>query len=208
MSSKKEEKLQWLKNALKQTGLKPSPFAKRANVSPSTVLDFLNDPDKKNPPSDRIFQQLALHHNLPALFEGPETPIKNHFSEDGAQQLSPAHLGSEEEFHQIKKAYSNDADKHFYVMKGRALENEDIKDGDILVVDYKRIPKTNDIVCISLRDEEKMTAQTIFRKYIEQPPVSLCITATSDETIEPNVLFSDGNRVKIYGVVSMSSRIR
>jgi transcriptional regulator with XRE-family HTH domain len=207
-SSDKEEKRNWLLSALEQTGLKASPFAKKAGVSPSTVLDFLKNPDKKNPPSDRIFQILAQEHNLTPLFDSPYIPVKNHFSEDGAQQLTPEYLQSEKQFDQIKMAYSGDAEKHFYVMSGRALENEDIRDGDILVVDYKRSPKSNDIVCISLRDEEKMSAQTIFRKYIEKPPVTICITTTNDASIQPNVLFPDGNQVKIYGVVSMHIRIK
>lgn len=206
--SEKDEKLDWLRKALEQTGLKASPFATQAGVSPGTLLNFMKSPDAKNPPSDRIFQQLAQYHNLIPLYETIVTAPNNQFSEDGAHQLAPGHIGSDKEFKQIKTALSSDADKHFYVMRGRALENEDIRDGDILVVDFKRSPKNNDIVCISLRDEENIKAQTIFRKYIEHAPVSLCITATNDETIEPKVLFPDGNSAKIYGVVSMHLRKR
>ena len=73
--------------------------------------------------------------------------------------------------------------------------------GDIVFVDHNRTPKENDIVCLSLRDEENFTAKTIFRLYVPSGSVTACITATNDPSIQNKVIFVDGINVKIYGVV-------
>ena len=60
----RQEKLQWLKQALLETGLKASPFAEKAGVAPATLTKFLKTPDAITPPSDRIMKTLAEAHDL------------------------------------------------------------------------------------------------------------------------------------------------
>ncbi len=195
----RQEKLDWLKQALANTGLKASPFAEKAGVAPATLTKFLKTPDLVTPPSDRIMKTLAEAHDLSGFgYEGDNN--LNGFQEEGSHPLSPADVG-EEEYHRLTQLTNNPSSGNFHVIEGNGLENLHIKHGDIVFVDHNRTPKENDIVCLSLRDEENFTAKTIFRLYVPSGSVTACITATNDPSIQNKVIFVDGINVKIYGVV-------
>jgi transcriptional regulator with XRE-family HTH domain len=201
----RQEKLQWLKHALLETGLKASPFAEKAGVAPATLTKFLKTPDSITPPSDRIMKTLAEAHDLSGYgYDGQ--PPETGFKEEGSHPLSPSDVG-EEEYERLKKLIGNiesstsEGAENFHVIEGNGLENLHIKHGDIVYIDHNRLPKENDIVCLSLRDEENFTAKTIFRLYVPSGSVTACITATNDPTISNKVIFVDGINVKIYGVV-------
>ena len=200
----RQEKLQWLKHALLETGLKASPFAEKAGVAPATLTKFLKTPDNITPPSDRIMKALAEAHDLTGYGYDGQTPDTG-FNEEGSHPLSPSDVG-QEEYERLKQLIGNSesdipGSENFHVIEGNGLENLHIKHGDIVFIDHNRLPKENDIVCLSLRDEENFTAKTIFRLYVPSGSVTACITATNDPTISNKVIFVDGINVKIYGVV-------
>ena len=195
----RQEKLDWLKQALVNTGLKASPFAEKAGVAPATLTKFLKTPELITPPSDRIMKTLAEAHNLSGYgYEGDANP--NGFNEEGSHPLSPLDVG-EEEYERLTQLTYTCNSGNFHVIEGNGLENLHIKHGDVVIVDHNRPPKENDIVCLSLRDEENFTAKTIFRLYVPSGSVTACITATNDPSIHNKVIFVDGINVKIYGVV-------
>lgn len=195
----RQEKLQWLKQALLETGLKASPFAEKAGVAPATLTKFLKTPDAITPPSDRIMKTLAEAHDLCGYgYEG--LTQETGFSEEGSHPLSPSDVG-EEEYNRLTMLTDNNESTNYHVIEGNGLQNLHIKHGDIVFVDHNRLPKENDIVCLSLRDEENFTAKTIFRLYVPSGSVTACITATNDPSINNKVIFVDGINVKIYGVV-------
>lgn len=186
----RQEKLQWLKHALLETGLKASPFAEKAGVAPATLTKFLKTPDNITPPSDRIMKALAEAHDLTGYGYDGQAP-ETGFNEEGSHPLSPSDVG-QEEYDRLKQLIGNTesdtpGSENFHVIEGNGLENLHIKHGDI--------------VCLSLRDEENFTAKTIFRLYVPSGSVTACITATNDPAISNKVIFVDGINVKIYGVV-------
>lgn len=200
----RQEKLQWLKHALLETGLKASPFAEKAGVAPATLTKFLKTPDNITPPSNRIMKALAEAHDLTGYGYDGQAP-ETGFNEEGSHPLSPSDVG-EEEYERLKQFIGNSENdtpgsENFHVIEGNGLENLHIKHGDIVFIDHNRLPKENDIVCLSLRDEENFTAKTIFRLYVPSGSVTACITATNDPAISNKVIFVDGINVKIYGVV-------
>ncbi len=200
----RQEKLQWLKHALLETGLKASPFAEKAGVAPATLTKFLKTPDNITPPSDRIMKALAEAHDLTGYGYDGQSPDTG-FNEEGSHPLSPSDVG-QEEYDRLKQLIGNSesdipGSENFHVIEGNGLENLHIKHGDIVFIDHNRLPKENDIVCLSLRDEENFTAKTIFRLYVPSGSVTACITATNDPAISNKVIFVDGINVKIYGVV-------
>ena len=196
----RQEKLDWLKQALENTNLKASPFAEKAGVAPATLTKFLKTPDLVTPPSDRIMKTLAEAHDLFGFgYEGDNN--LNSFQEEGSHPLSPDDVGQEEYHRLTQLTNSPSSNRKFHVIEGNGLENLHIKHGDIVFVDHNRTPKENDIVCLSLRDEENFTAKTLFRLYVPSGSVTTCITATNDPTIQNKVIFIDGINAKIYGVV-------
>jgi len=195
----RQEKLEWLKHALIETGLKASPFAEKAGVAPATLTKFLKTPEIITPPSDRIMKTLAEAHDLTGYGYDGQSPDTG-FNEEGSHPLSPSDVG-DKEYEKLKQLISDPEGENFHVVEGNGLENLHIKHGDIVFVDHNRRPKENDIVCLSLRDEENFSAKTIFRLYVPSGSVTACITATNDPAINNKVIFVDGINVKIYGVV-------
>lgn len=206
-----DKKFHWLIEVMKATDLKATPLAKAGGVSPSTLTRFLKDPENSRMPMDRTLDAIAIKLGLPtytgiALNDQAETMPG--FQEDGATELTPTDLEEQE----IAQNFSYLANRRnhlkFWAMKGRALENHGILDGDILVVDYNAEPKTGDVCLISLRDEERITAKSVFRILMTFKPAPICITSTNDQSIdiEEKMILVDGIKARIYGVVSMSFR--
>ena len=207
-------KLNWLTDAMEIMNLKPTPFAAAGGISPSTITRFIKDPFNSRIPRDNTLDTIAMKLGLP-LYTGTTTKAKGKASpplEDGASPLTPKDIGNIQEYDIfLKNKSKNGAQKNetfFWVMKGNALQNRGILDGDILEVDRNAKPKAGDIVCISLQEDPKAKTKTIFRELAALTPVPVCFTATNASHIpmENKVTFIDGITTKIYGVVTLSIR--
>ena len=201
-----KKKLNWIKQAEEITGKSPSPLAKEAGLSSGTLTRFLKDPENAAPPRDSTLNTIARYWGL-TEYSGPSiigTEKKQPGFHDSAAELAPKHVGSEERFKQIQLFSKNTDNSKSWVMQGRGLENLGILEGDILIVDYDATPVAGDVLLLHLRDEENITAKTVFRQLMTLEPTAICVTSTNDNSIPLNekMIFVDGISARIYGVVS------
>lgn len=213
MEDEVAKKLTWLTSLMEALDLKPTPFAKMAGVSPSTITRFLKDPSIRSVPRDNTLDAIAMNLGIPSYTGRTTNEEKTHgFHEKEAKHLEPLDIANNKHINELftAKVDVNDdkALEKYWIMNGNLLENIGIIDGDILEVDYQATPQINDIVCISLRDEENIEGKTVFRKLVVQHPVPAAIMATNDKNVPSDqlVTFIDGVNARVYGVVSMVFR--
>lgn len=202
------KKLEWLTSLMEAMDLKPSPFAKLAGVSPSTITRFIKDPSKRSVPRDNTLDAIAMNLRIPSYTGRVVNEELKGFHEGEAKPLSPTIIADNEHIAELLSTKANIHDEQelekYWVMNDNLLENSGILDGDILEVDYQAIPQVNDIVCISLRDEENITGKTVFRKLIKLHPAPVAIMTTNQKVTptEDLVTIIDGISAQVYGVVS------
>ncbi|WP_414462930.1 hypothetical protein [Hyphomicrobium sp. DY-1] len=183
---------------MRATKLKPTPLAKTAGLSPSTILRAL---DEENPSGleRRSIQKIvdAFGYPWPQSYGG-QSPAK-------PDEFIPGF--SEEE---MALASPKDADTPLsptqadWQIKSRVLELAGYLPGDFVRADSSVMPRPNDIVVAQILRTARPGADTVLRLY--DPPY--LTTATMDDRLREKPRPVDNVNVSIWGVVVRSWRVR
>lgn len=181
---------QWLVDAIARSGLKPTPFATKAGLSPSTILRNL---DGKGSLDRRSIDKIV------SVFRIPGPSIYGEASAT-APGFSEAELAS----------YTSDVPtwwklelsprQGLWAVHTRALELAGVLPGDVILVDSNVAPRqpqegeARDIVVAQVLTAG--AAETVIRIY--DPPYLL--TETADPAARRKPLLVDNVRVSIWGV--------
>lgn len=179
----------WLNAVMQQSGLKPTPLARRAGLAPSTILRAL-DPESGISLERRSIQKIAAALRIAPPVLGSdavtgfsEPDLAPYMAEDGA----PA----------------PDLPANHYRMRvhSRALDLEGFLPGDIATFDMGATPKGGDAVQAQVYAE--MGAETVLRVY--DPPY--LVTRSTDPRLAAKPLLVDGERVRIAAVCIRMERV-
>lgn len=181
---------QWLVDAIARSGLKPTPFATKAGLSPSTILRNL---DGKGSLDRRSIDKIVAVYRIagPSIY-GEAPPIAPGFSE--------AELASYTSEVPTWWKLELSPRQGLWEVRTRALELAGVLPGDVILVDSNVAPRTpqegetRDIVVAQVLAAG--SAETVIRIY--DPPYLL--TETADPTARRKPLLVDNDRVSIWGV--------
>lgn len=178
---------QWLEQAIARSGLKPTPFAQKAGIAPSTILralaaagDFDLDP--------RTVRKLRDTYGLPppggAATGFSEPDLAPYEAEDGEADMPAA--------------------PNVYLKRvgSRVMELDGILPGDVLTLDMARVPAQGDTVEAQVYALDRPVAETVLRLY--DPPYLLARTL---DPAHAKPLLVDGERVRIAAVLVRLARI-
>ena len=187
----------WLRWAMKLTGMRPSPFAKEAGLSPSTVLRAI---DEENPISmeRRSIDKIVERFEIP----GPDTYLTQG-SYARSTTIRAAFVDVELEKYTAETPNLTSTQGRWEI-RTRALELAGYLPGDTVIADSGEAPRANDVVIARHLHTGKPGADTVLRIY--DPPYLL--TATLDDNAKRKPLLVDNVNVSIWGVVVKSWRER
>ncbi|MCQ8186053.1 LexA family protein [Parvularcula maris] len=168
----RQQQLEFVHHALKQTGLKPSQFANKAGVEPSTVTGFLAG-------RSNLLREATLEKLAQAA--GIELPEEKGFAEP---ETTP--------FEGKIAAVETDGvgDVFALVLNTELMELEGLEPGDILFFDRAVTAKAGQIVCAQLYDHRTGTAETAVRLY-----QGGFLVARGRERWEPRLVDNDRTKV-------------
>lgn len=186
--------LQWLQQL---TGLKTTPLAKEAGLSPSTLLRAM---DEDNPVSLewRSINKIVNKFNV----AGPDTfQMQGSYAPHTAVRIGFSDMELEKYTAEMQSLTPTQGR---WQVRTRALELAGYLPGDNLIADSIEIPRAEDVVIAQHLHTGKPGADTVLRLY--DPPYLL--TATLDEHAKRKPLLVDNANVSIWGVVVKSWRER
>ena len=175
----------WLREAVRQSGLKPSALARRAGLSTTTLTRAHNDPEWSGTLSTRTITAVARVAGLRP--PGAAAHITRGFAENDI-----------EPFEGDQRAIGNARD--MWRVNTRILEHAGFMPGDEIVVDLNTSPRDGDAVIAQVLDRNG-EAETVLRIY--EPPY-----LTARASSPPKPILIDGERVAVLGVVVESRRQR
>lgn len=181
----------WLERVMKQTGLKPTPFAKEAGLAPSTVLRAL---ETDNPTAlehrsiSKIVAKFGVSGPYAEALGGAPGPAG--FAEPELLYIddpSPSFAG--------RPLAPNEFVRH---NNTRALELAGIMPGDRLLFNMAVMPGDGDIVAANVYNFQRGDAETVLRLY--EPPYLM--PRTMDSSVSAKPMLVDNERVKIMAVMT------
>lgn len=185
----------WVQDLMKRTGLKATPLAKGAGLSPSTLLRAL-DEDSPTELDRRSIRKLVEKYNVaaPAIAE-PQllTP-----DPDEPELILPEEVTSVFAGKQLTAA------QYVREINTRAIELVGYWLGDMTLFDTSVSPEGGDIVEALVYNPVRGTAETVPRLY--DPPY--IVARTTDPTVNQKPLLVDGSTVRIVSVALMMQRER
>lgn len=183
----------WLLEVLRVVNLKPTPFAKQAGLSASTIFRAL-DPNSGSTLEIRTINKIVQKYGVRPPGNVVEAPKIQGLSEPELQILStPLDAGVE-----LTPTQGQ------WVIRTRALELLGYLPGDIATADSAETPRAHDVVVAQIVDAQSDTAETVIRLY--DPPYLLTETADPEARRKPALV--DFNKISIWGVVVRSERRR
>jgi hypothetical protein len=194
---------EWLRALMQNTGLAPSPLARGAGVSESTVTRILNNPDYTGTLSPESIERLTGAYRVagPDGFSAPRRVDPVGFSE--ATQLE--FNGAPDQLAGILRAIIHGRNNvHPWRLRTNALEGVGYMPNDIVFVQMladNQHPRAKDAVCAQVLDYQRGTAETVWRVF--DPP--FLVGAALDRTAYKPLLV-DNERVKVAGVITESFR--
>jgi len=188
----------WLLKVTREHGIKPTPLAKAAGVAATTITRKLNDPNDTAILTDLTIARICEFLKIePPNFLGEETPSARPrgFAEPEA---SPYLLRDDDPMRgAIEAAIGKTFSRVAWELRGRALEHEGYRAGDVLIVDLNELPQAGDIVCAQIYNwQNPSQTETVFRLY-EKP--YLVVAGHVEGSRRP--LAVDGDNVMIKGVI-------
>jgi hypothetical protein len=198
MAETDEQALQraWLRRVMQITGLKATPLAKRAGLSPSTLLRAL---DNENP---TLLDTRSINKIVDKCgVAGPETYAHRGQEPGPGFAESGLEIISDEENELFAGAPMTPTQGRWHV-RTRLLELAGCLPGDDLLADSAVSPERDDIVVA--REVTENGPEMILRVY--DPPYLLTATIDRDERKKP--LLVDHSRVSIWGTVVKVLRTR
>lgn len=189
----------WLREVMRATKLKPTPLAKGAGLSPSTLTRAL-DEDNTVSLERRSIQKIVDTYNVPwpAGYGGGQAARSADFGSGFAEDELV--LASDKEADPIALSPT----QAIWQVKGRALELAGILDGDFVLADSAVQARPHDIVVAQIVRTARPGADTVLRLY--DPPYLLTATMRPDQMAKPALV--DNVHVSIWGVVVRSWRVR
>lgn len=175
---------EWLEGVMRQTGLKASPLAKKAGLSPSTVLRAL-DPNNPQILERRSITKIARAFGLPE----PGAVASPSFSDD---LLAPDD--------DIVADGDLTPNQYLKAVGSPVLALAGYLPGDLLTLDMSVTPQQGDAVHAQIYD--RTGAETVLRYY--DPPYLVTRAPTDEHAAKP--LLVDGDRVRIAAVVVRMQR--
>ncbi|PXW61521.1 SOS-response transcriptional repressor LexA [Chelatococcus asaccharovorans] len=196
----REAQRKWLDDVCAATGLTLTEIAKEAGVNPSTLTRFRNQPDHKGTLTPLTVNSISQTTGVPIAVPGGELPLK---AIHRAREAEPVPLeAASPEWQTVLKPYQDEARFEIWALRGRALEFEGYRPGDVVIVDREARPDVGDVVCAHVSDWQR-GGETVFRLY--HPPFLLG-AGSDDAARRPR--FLDEQSTQIKGVVVMSLRGR
>lgn len=167
----------WLTDVMRRTGLRPTPLAKRAGISPSTLTRFL---EGGSAILDRVtLRKIADAAGVPA----PGDPAQSGFAEDLVQIDDDTPI--------------DNPNRYTKAVGSRALELVGFLPGDEVEFDMSATPVAGDVVEVQVYTPGSLIgAETKLRVY--DPPY--VVPRSIDPAIKPTPFFVDGERVRIAAV--------
>jgi hypothetical protein len=189
----------WLLELCRACNLKPSPLAKGAGVSDTTVTRLLNDPSYAGSLSQASIDRIKVRYGVP----GPEEYAQRRPFQVGLAEAERLDLGREPGplVRLVSQLVGNRVMVEPWRLKTNALELVGYLPGDIILVDMQGSPRPQDAVCAQSYDWTGGRAETIWRVF--DPPY--LVGAASDRTAYKPLL-ADNDRVIVKGVIVESYR--
>lgn len=181
----------WLRAAIDATGLKPTPFATRAGIAPSTITRFLAGTSKSGLERRTIELICQTYGLAPPPFAA--TPAAGFAEPDIAPHTEqpPVFAG-----------VTLTADQYVATVNTSALDLDGVLPGDAILFDMALAPAAGDVVAAQVYRETG--AITVLRLY--EPP--FLVVHTTERTQSARPLLVDGERVKIAAVARIVHRQR
>jgi hypothetical protein len=189
----------WLSELVTATKLKPSPLARRAGVSGTTITRLLNDPTYDGVLSALIIQRLTETYSVPGPGDYSGGPRRMPFV--GLAEAERFDYAADPLHSIIREMIAGRNAVDPWRLKTEALQEIGYLPGDIVLVDLNAAAKPQDAVCAQVYDWARGGAETVFRVY--DPP--FLVAAARDHTAYKPLLV-DNDRVVIKGVVVQSLR--
>lgn len=198
-ASQKEIVAAWVRDVIRQTGIKATPLAKAAGLAPSTLLRTL-DPENPGYLDAASIGKIVKKFGMPPpdLFGGASsrTGAPSGFPEPELRELdAPA---------QSFAGVSLTPNQFVRAVATRALELAGYLPGDLVLIDMALAPGADDVVIAQVYNLERGTAETVLRAY--DPPY--LVVRTADPRCRAKPLLADGTQVKIMGTVVRALRLR
>lgn len=198
-----ERQREWLRGLMQTTGLAPSPLARGAGVSESTVTRLLNNPEYNGTLSPESILRLCTTYRV----AGPDggAPTAGRAPPVGFSEAAQVDYSGPDNLSQIVRAIIQGRNNvHPWRLRTSALEAAGYLPADIVFVqmlEHNQIPKARDAVCAQVVDYQRGTAETVWRVY--DPPF---LVGASNNTLAYKPLLVDNERVKVAGVITQSFR--
>ncbi|HRN83258.1 MAG TPA: hypothetical protein PK857_00440 [Hyphomicrobium sp.] len=186
---------EWLLGVMKRTGKRPTPLAREAGLSPSTILRAL---DETNPSSleRRTIRKIVDKHGGPAPTFADAQFSPGGFSEP---ELTTVYLDTP-----VFAGATLSPDQYVKEVNSRALELAGWPAGTQALFDMSVEPQPGDVVEAQIYNHVRGTAETIPRLF--DPPYIVARTADPDVNQKPQLV--DGVNVKIMAVAIKSLWVR
>ncbi|MGL4397619.1 MAG: hypothetical protein ACRCS9_13850 [Hyphomicrobium sp.] len=187
----------WLEAAIKYSGLRPTPFAKKVGLSASTVVRAL-DPENPTELDSRSITKIVENLGIPGPYtDRSGTPSRGPgFAEDelGVPDSQPPTFAGE----------PLTPNQYVREIRTRALELEGYPPGALALFDMSMGPRAGDAVAANIYNLQRGSAETVFRLY--DPPY--LISRSTDRSVQAKPQLVDNERVKIMAVVTKTLLIR
>lgn len=170
----------WLEQVIARSGMKPTPFAQRAGIAPSTILRAL-DKAASVELDRRTIAKICAAFAVPPPGYGATGFAEGDLAEYAAGGDVPA----------------LPANQYRRRAASRAMELAGILAGDVLTFDMARGAAAGDIVEAQVYALDRRAAETVMRLY--DPPY--LIARSLDAAVPQKPLLVDGERVRIAAVL-------
>lgn len=161
-------------------------------MSPATIYRWLEPGYEFNPSATKL-RAIARAFGIPPPLDGFE-PVTG-FSDGDIEPMEPG-----DHFEGLPVAPNQGR----WRVQSRVLELAGLLPGDVVLADSTITPMRGDVVVVQIIDMQTGSARTRLRQY--QPPYVM--TATMDQKAFEQPLFVDNERVRIWGTMVKSLRVR
>ncbi|WGD31305.1 hypothetical protein AncyloWKF20_05625 [Ancylobacter sp. WKF20] len=191
---------EWVTTLERTLGMKPSKIAHEAGLSDTTLTRIFWE-DYAGTLSQMTIAKVKARFSVPGPGEGQASGAMLGFGEGEQVSFSNDNAGDANLGRIVEAMRDGRNAVEPWRIHSRALEDEGIRPGDIVMVDLNGTPQAGDAVCAQVYDLRRGTAETVFR--IFEPP--FLVAASSDPSLRRPLLV-DNERVLIMGVVVGSVR--
>ena len=192
----------YLRDTLKELGIKPSAMARAIELAPSTFTRFMKEPDSSEKTlSARTMSKVEQlrQANSDSIVPTSAQAAWQSFHEEAVQFIAEG-VADADFLKALQALIADRPGIDPWTLRTRSLELEGFMPGDIVLVDLNASPRPGDAVCAQVYDRGHTKAETVMRVFQNAGPVNLLVTRTMDpHPAKPLVV--DNDRVLIRGVL-------